>query len=237
MASAREVFDYVEEHTDLDVIAITDHDDIRGALKAREVWARGRYRFGLVTGVEITATEGHVLALYVDEPIQSLRPLKHVLTAIRKQNGLAIAPHPLNQLTRSLNEKTLVRTAVYRDDGLFFDAIETANTSSAAWAWVRKARKLNRTVLNLPEAGGSDAHFLPVIGSAYTAFDGSTGDELRTSIATGNVRSRHGRHPTLMEIGPGQMLRQTWRGLSTTPRTMGLKETAQSFVDRIFSRS
>jgi predicted metal-dependent phosphoesterase TrpH len=160
-----------------------------------------------------------------------------VLTAIRKQNGLAIAPHPLNWMTRSLDEKTLLKMSSYRNDGLFFDAIETANTSSAAWAWVRKARKLNRTVLKLPEAGGSDAHFLKVIGSAYTAFDGSTADELRTSIATGNVRSRHGHHPGLLEIGPGQLARQTWRGLSTTPRTMGLRATAQSFVDRIFSRS
>ena len=46
MMDASRLLDYVEEHTDLDVIAITDHDDIRGAWKAREIWANRRYRFG-----------------------------------------------------------------------------------------------------------------------------------------------------------------------------------------------
>jgi len=236
MADVRQVLDYVEEHTDLDVIAVTDHDDVRGSFAAREAWARGRYRFALVTGVEVTATEGHVLALFVEDPIASLRPLKDVLGAIRRQGALAIVPHPLNWLTRSLDRQTLERVTRYEDDGIFFDAIETANTSAAAPVWVRRARKLNRESLRLPEAGGSDAHHLGVIGSAYTEFAGSTPDDLRNSIATGKTKARSGRHPTLLKIGPGQLARQTWRGLSTTPRTMGLGPTARSFVDRIFSR-
>jgi hypothetical protein len=45
----------------------------------------------------------------------------------------------------------------------------------------------------------------------------------------------NGRHPTLLEIGPWQVLRQAWRGLMVTPRTLGWKATANSFVKRIFS--
>ncbi|MFQ5472594.1 MAG: PHP domain-containing protein, partial [Dehalococcoidia bacterium] len=59
MADASALLDYVEEHTDLDVVAITDHDDIRGAWRAREVWANRRYRFEVVTGIEITSIQGH----------------------------------------------------------------------------------------------------------------------------------------------------------------------------------
>jgi predicted metal-dependent phosphoesterase TrpH len=70
MADARAVLEYVEAHTDLDVLAITDHDDVRGALKAREIWARGHYRFELVTGAELTTIEGHLLALFVEEPLE-----------------------------------------------------------------------------------------------------------------------------------------------------------------------
>jgi hypothetical protein len=48
-------------------------------------------------------------------------------------------------------------------------------------------------------------------------------------------RGVNGRHPTLLEIGPWQVLRQSWRGLTVTPRTLGWGATANSFVKRIFS--
>ena len=69
MEDARGIFERVELRGELDVIAITDHDDVRGALEAREVHARARYHFDLVTGIEITTRQGHLLALWVDEPI------------------------------------------------------------------------------------------------------------------------------------------------------------------------
>src|SRR3990172_8073732 len=109
MADAREVLDYVEAHTDLDVLAITDHDDVRGALKAREIWARGNYRFELVTGAELTTIEGHLLALFVDEPLPNLCHMEQALEAIHKQGGVAVAPHPMNPFTRSLGARELRR--------------------------------------------------------------------------------------------------------------------------------
>ena len=66
MATAAEIFDRVEAHGALDVIAITDHDDVTGALEAREVHARGHYRFAFVPGIEVTTRSGHMLALFVD---------------------------------------------------------------------------------------------------------------------------------------------------------------------------
>lgn len=64
MASVARLLDHVESHTGLDVIAITDHDSLRGAMRARDRWARGSYRFDLVPGMEVTTTEGHLLALF-----------------------------------------------------------------------------------------------------------------------------------------------------------------------------
>src|SRR3990172_3244693 len=91
MADAREVLDYVEAQTDLDVLAITDHDDIRGALKAREIWARGNYGLELVTGAELTRIEGHLLALFVGEPLPNLCHFEEALEAIDRLGGGAIA--------------------------------------------------------------------------------------------------------------------------------------------------
>ena len=50
MADIPELLAYVEERTNLSVIAITEHDGLQAAFAAREAWARGRYRFELIVG-------------------------------------------------------------------------------------------------------------------------------------------------------------------------------------------
>jgi hypothetical protein len=229
MADVAELLDYVEEHTDLDIIGIVDHDDIRGALAARERWAKGTYRFGLVTGIEVTALEGHVLALWVDQPVPSLVSLERVVEAVRQQGGLSVVPHPLSWLTRSVGAQTLGRFAVA------LDGIEVACRSPAARVSSRRAIALNRS-LGLAELGGSDAHFLQSIGSAYTQFEGRTGDELRQAIISRTTRAEYGPPVAWGKIGMRQFVRQAWRGVSATPRAMGWGPTAASFVQRVFHR-
>ena len=226
MAGAREVLDYVEAQTDLDVLAITDHDDVRGALKAREIWARGNYRFELVTGAELTTIEGHLLALFVDEPLPNLCHMEKALEAILRQGGVAVAPHPMNPFTRSLGARELRRA-----EGLH--GIEAASCSPGSAMRRAKALALNRE-LGLAEVGGSDAHFLELIGGAYTSFEGRTGAELKAAILTGTTAAANGRRPSLRQIGVRRLAQQTYRGIMTTPRRMGWGPTAHSFVRRIF---
>ena len=68
--SVESILDHVETETDLDVIAITEHDSLQVALNARETWARRGYSFDFVAGVEITTLEGHVVALYLEDPVR-----------------------------------------------------------------------------------------------------------------------------------------------------------------------
>src|SRR3990170_738117 len=113
MAEIPELLDYVEGHTDLSVIAITEHDDLRPALAAREALARRGGRCALVAGEEVTTIEGHLLALYIEEPVPSLKRLLPTLEAVHRQGGLCIIPHPLSWLTRSIGERSIAR--VLRD--------------------------------------------------------------------------------------------------------------------------
>src|SRR5690606_9317697 len=89
-ASVAQILDHVEAHTDLDVIAITDHERIDGALRALELHAAGEYSYDLVVGEEITTRNGHVIALYITERVAALRPLAQTLRAIHDQGGIAI---------------------------------------------------------------------------------------------------------------------------------------------------
>jgi predicted metal-dependent phosphoesterase TrpH len=237
MADIPELLDYVEGETDLSVIAVTEHDDLKGGLAAREEWARGRFRFQVVVGEEVTALEGHLLALFMEEPVPSLKPLAQTLEAVHRQGGLCIIPHPMipqpmNWFTRSIGQSTIERVMQKRGSGAYFDAIEAANPTPGARSGQEKARRLNQERYRLPEVGGSDAHFLPVVGRAYTLFEGESAEELRRGILEGTTSAVNGRYPSLSEIGYGRFLRQQWRGIMVTPRTVGWLPTISSLIKR-----
>lgn len=179
LASVQQIFDFVENHTDLDVIAITDHDDIRGAMQALELAERRNYRFQVIPGTEITTRNGHLLALFVTRDFPMLKSLEWSMQAVYEAGGMAIAPHPLSWLTTSIREKQLM--AVH--NGKYpFHGIETFNPSYAGRVSHTRVKELNKAVLHLPEFGGSDAHANSMIGKGYTTFPGTTVEELLQAI-------------------------------------------------------
>jgi predicted metal-dependent phosphoesterase TrpH len=219
MASVEELLDHVESGTDLDLIAVTDHDQLEPGIEAREAHARrGGYHFAVITGVEITTIEGHLLALGLETPVASFRPLTTTIDAIHRQGGLCLIPHPMSWLTRSIGRHGIERVLRRRADGLWFDGIELSNQSPAGRVTERAVRRLNNGRFGLPVAGGSDAHYLPVVGTGFTAFPGRGVAGLRVALAAGATWAERGAQPSLAELGYGQVLRQTWRGLWATPR-------------------
>src|SRR3712207_816470 len=119
--SIEAILDYVEEQTELDVIAITEHDSLDVAHAAREVWARRRYRFDLIPGVEVTTLEGHVVALFLERPVESLLRVEETLEAAHAQGGVCFVPHPTSWLTRSIGPATLERVERQKQAGVWFD--------------------------------------------------------------------------------------------------------------------
>lgn len=218
MADASELFRIIEETTDLDVVAVTDHDDVGGALLAREVHARGTYHFELVTGIEVTTRSGHLLALWVDEPVPSLRPLDETIATIHGLGGLAVIPHPLSPLTRSIGQRTLERLMTRGSDIERPDGIEVSNSSMAGLATGRKAQRLNGERWHLAETGGSDAHFPEAVGTATTLFPGTTAEDCRRAILEGTSSGVLRPAPSLRSIGLRRLLHQQVRGLSVTPK-------------------
>ncbi len=218
MGTPRQVLEYVERNTTLSVAAITDHDDLAPALRAAELHSHnGGYRFDLIPGMEVTTIEGHLLALFIRQRVQSFRSLPATLDAIHAQGGLAVIPHPMSPLTRSIGRHGIERILRRRRDGLWFDGIELANQSPAGKWTARRAQELNQSRFHLASVGGSDAHYLPVIGSSFTSFAGTSAAELRAAIEEGSTAACLGRHPSLREIGLGQIVLQTARGLWATP--------------------
>ncbi|MBI3522526.1 MAG: PHP domain-containing protein [Chloroflexi bacterium] len=203
------------ERTGMDVIALTDHDDIRGAFLLRDLAARHGSAVQVVTGVEVTTRQGHLLALFVEDELQMLRPIAETISAIHEQGGLAIVPHPLSYLTFSVGEATLRTLAASGDGSGFVDGIELRNPSYAGRVRAARARALNAHVLRVAETGSSDAHHAALVGTAWTEFDGTTPDELRAAILA-RLTVAAGRTWTLGEHLEG-VATQQWRSMVRDP--------------------
>ena len=186
------------ERAGMDVIALTDHDDIRGAFALRDVAARRSSAVAIVPGIEVTTRSGHLLALYVENEVPMFRPLPETIAAIHGQGGLAVVPHPLSYLTFSIGERALRALAELGDDPSFVDGIELRNPSYAGRVRARRAAWLNTHVLRVAETGSSDAHHAELVGTAWTEFEGSSAEELRASLV-GKTTKSGGRAWTLRE--------------------------------------
>lgn len=188
-ASPEATLDYIAEHRQLDVIAITDHDTLEGSL-----WAyhhRHRYPFDIVPGVEVTSADGHVLALWVTRPIPKHLPLAETVAAIHAQNGIAILAHPFELfiaprtfLRYLLNPKGLIESGI--------DAVEVHNAGAFTpfGNWLAR-RMYGRSPL--PGVGGSDSHLPTTIGTGVTRFHGTDARALRNSLALGHVAAEGSR--------------------------------------------
>ncbi|MBC7263959.1 MAG: phosphotransferase [Chloroflexi bacterium] len=182
IASPAEILEYVEYHTDLDLIAITDHDNLSGSMEARELAARKGYRVQVVIGSEVTTTGGHLLCYGIEERIPMLRSLSYVVKLVHERGGFVIVPHPMSWLTISVGERALRKAQASETDGLYFDGLEVINPALAGRVTYSRLLQLNRQVLRLAECAGSDSHSLDFLGTVYTRFPGCTVEDFRHAL-------------------------------------------------------
>lgn len=195
MGTVEEVLEHVELNTDLDVIAITDHDEIRGAWAARDLAAKHNYRFEIIMAQEVTSRHGHILIYGVEEPFKMFQSLEKTVEWAHERNGLVIIPHPLSYMTLSVGERKL--RSLF-DKSLSVDGIEVLNPSIAGYVRRHQVHDLNDNEWHLAEIGNSDAHFPRHIAAAYTTFEGHTAADLLKAIKERKTTA-HGRYLTIRE--------------------------------------
>jgi len=209
MASVPEILEAVARRGDLDVIAITDHNEISGSYRARELATKRNYPFEVVIGMEVNTLEGHLLALFIESPVPTYQPLATTIAAIHAQGGISIVPHPMNWLTDSINRRNLEKIINSSEPDIYLDGVETVNPTTLGRI-NRRARSFSLKY-NLAETGGSDAHFLATIGSGITLFPGRSAQELRRSLLERTTQARNGARVRLYDIGLVQIIRQQHR--------------------------
>ena len=140
----------------MDGIAVTDHNEFRGALELKK-----RAPFIVIPGEEIKTSAGEIIGLFLQEWISpGLEPLATV-HRIHEQGGLAYVPHPFDQVRGSRLERwalDLVRPHI--------DIVEVFNARNALPAFNARALAYAREY-NLLAGAGSDAHTYGEYGHAY----------------------------------------------------------------------
>jgi predicted metal-dependent phosphoesterase TrpH len=231
----RSILERVELRGELDVIAIADRDDVRGALEASEVHARSRYHFDLVTGVTVTTLHGPLLALWVTEAPQSYRPIEYTIAAVHAAGGVAVVPHPWSLITRSVSRRTIDRLLAIEDARTHPDAIEVASPMQRGRRASGRVRQRNAEYWRLAETASSAAQFLESISAAYTRFPGSTAGDLRRAILARETEGIDARGIPYRQIGARRLALQQLRSLGDTPR-MVAGPAATSLRERIGAR-
>ena len=190
--SPDQVVDHVIENTDLDVIAITDHDTIQGALRAAERAAR-LSKLQVVIGEEVTSRDGHILGLFLEKRVRPGMSAAATVHAIHDQGGLAVAAHPFWRTQRMVRTGGRVHGVGWLAAELDFDAIEVENATPGFYVFNQMAHRMS-VGLGATEMGSSDAHILDAIGRAHTEFRGRTAGDLRKALERGKTEAGRTRY-------------------------------------------
>lgn len=182
--TVQDVLDYVENKTDLDVIAIADHDIMDGYFEAKELMQEKKYRFEIIPAEEITSKQGHILGLFLKELIEAGMEAKDTVAEIHRQGGLAVAVHPFEKTRWNNRERPMMNGVGYRtlrEIGHGFDGIEVLNATPTLGDENFRTGMINK-MLHQAEMGDSDAHIVEAIGKGYTLFEGKTAADFKKAI-------------------------------------------------------
>lgn len=162
----------------LHAIAVTDHNEISGALEA-QAKADG---IKVIVGEEIkTDSQGEVIGLFIKEKIPRGLTLAETIAEIKRQGGLVYVPHPFDRMHAVPDYEHLL--AVLDD----IDAIEIFNPRVAIQEFNEEAARF-AAKYRIPAGAGSDAHVAQGLGSVRIRmpdFDGP--EEFMASLREADV--------------------------------------------------
>ena len=153
----------------LDGIAICDHDEVKGGLKAMEIVKSNPEKYGdltVIPGTEVSTSKGHVLVLGVTEKIPMFMTPEETTDYARDLNALSIIAHPFRKTAHGIGYL----------QGSGADAAETFNSKCITNGSNKKAAA-EAFRLDMPQVGGSDAHIAALVGQGYTLIEIDTNSQ------------------------------------------------------------
>lgn len=162
----------------IDRIAITEHNNIQGALAVQRLAPEL-----VIVGEEIKSAEGDIIGWFVNEEIPKGLSLEETIARLKDQGAVIAIPHPLDSL-RGGSALGLEATLRIIDQ---VDAIEVLNARCMRASDNEQARQIAQEYGKLMTAG-SDAHTAGEIGTATMLMPPfHDADSFRESLAQGTI--------------------------------------------------
>lgn len=173
----------------LDVVAITDHDEINGALEALPL--ASHYGIDVIPASEITTSEGDLLALFITKKIKAGLSLIETVLRVSEMGGVCIAPHPMagGMGMKSLSAYSILKALKHPQVAKTLIGIETYN-GTAIDRMSNHYAKIFANGLRIAQTGSSDAHVIDTVGFGVTEFDGYTAQDLLISLRDRTTKVR-----------------------------------------------
>ncbi len=168
----------------LNVLCITDHNEIEGAMRAERYVRENGLEIEVVVGEEVSTADGEILGLFLQERISQGLSAAETIDFIHNQGGLAVAPHPFSYRCPGLGK---------RIEKLCLDGVEVLNAAHRD-AYVNRLAQMVAGS-SFAHTGGSDAHSAKMLGDGYTEFRGKSADELYQAIKRKETKPRGGPAP------------------------------------------
>lgn len=169
----------------LGAIAITDHNEVSGALEAREI-AKGMDDLKVIVAEEVkTAEQGEVIGLFLEEKIPKGLTMAETIAEIRRQGGLVYVPHPFDRFHSVPDYEHLL------DMVEEIDLLEVFNPRVAVTSFNEEAVRFARKYRIVP-AAGSDSHVAQGLGSVRQRihdFDGPA--EFLEAMRDADITRKH----------------------------------------------
>ena len=168
----------------LGAIAITDHNEISGALEARDM--ADDFGVKVIVAEEVkTAEQGEVIGLFIEDQIPRGMTMAETIAEIRRQGGLVYVPHPFDRLHSVPDYEHLLE--IVED----IDVLEVFNPRVALTAFNEEAERFAAKYRIVPGAG-SDSHVAQGLGSVMIRvhdFDGP--EEFLEAMRDADIVRKH----------------------------------------------
>ena len=166
-------------------IAVTDHNEVSGALAAQAKAAE--YGVKVIVAEEVkTANQGEVIGLFLTEKIPRGLTMEETVAEIHRQGGLVYVPHPFDRMHSVPDYEHLLGIV---DD---IDAIEVYNPRVAIGSFNEEAARF-AAKYRIPAGAGSDAHVAQGLGTVRVRmpdFDGP--EEFLESLRQAEIITKPG---------------------------------------------
>jgi predicted metal-dependent phosphoesterase TrpH len=171
----KELVDQLHAHPLIKVVAVTDHDTIRGYKEVSKL-AKAYEDILIIPGIEVSVENGHLIILGIEECPKYPSSIGGVIDFTKERDGIVVIPHPYRE--HGIGDSS---------ENIKADAIEVLNPH-ATQKENKKAEHLAKKI-NLPCVAGSDAHSLKEMWFAYTRVDAKLEvNDILKSIKNGRVK-------------------------------------------------